>query len=102
MVREAVGNNRDLQVDLVMCVNSCGDPHEALYWASTYGIPKNEQPYNVQMLQEEDSGVRYGSNYILWEADCYFIETHYCYICSFVLCGKQKKNMQTTKQTPWS
>jgi hypothetical protein len=55
MVREAVGNNGDLQLELVECVNSCGDPHEALYWANVYGIPKHKQPYNVQMLQEEAS-----------------------------------------------
>lgn len=55
MVREAVGDNEDLQLELVECVNSCGDPHEALYWANTYGIPKHKQPYNVQLLQEEAS-----------------------------------------------
>jgi hypothetical protein len=58
MVREAVGNNRYLQLELVACVNSCGDPHEALYWANTYGIPKHKQPYNVQMLLEAGSDVR--------------------------------------------
>jgi hypothetical protein len=58
MVREAVGNSRDLQLELLVCVNSCGDPHEALYWARTYGIPKHEQPYNVRMLQEEVSDIR--------------------------------------------
>jgi hypothetical protein len=58
MVREAVGNSRDLQLELVMCVNSCGDPHEALYWANTYGIPRKKQPYNVQMLQDEDPSIR--------------------------------------------
>jgi hypothetical protein len=58
MVREAVGNNKDLQLELVVCVNSCGDPHEALYWANMYGIPKHKQPYNVQMLQEPDSYFR--------------------------------------------
>lgn len=57
MAREAVGNNRDLQLELVMSVNSYGDPHEALYWASTYGIPKRERPYNVRMLEEEDPGI---------------------------------------------
>lgn len=58
MVREAVGNNRDLQLELIACVNNCGDPHEALYWANTYGIPKHKQPYNVQRLQEADSDIR--------------------------------------------
>lgn len=58
MAREAVGNNGDLQLELVICVNSYGDPHEALYWANTYGIPKHKRPYNVRMLQEEDPGVR--------------------------------------------
>ncbi|XP_021932280.1 exonuclease mut-7 homolog isoform X2 [Zootermopsis nevadensis] len=57
MVREAVGNNRDLQLELIACVNNCGDPHEALYWANTYGIPKHKQPYNVQRLQEADSDI---------------------------------------------
>jgi len=55
MVREAVGNNEDLQLELVEGVNNCGDPHEALYWANTYGIPNHKQPYNVRMLQEEAS-----------------------------------------------
>ena len=54
-MREAVGDNEDLQLDLVASVNSSGDPHEALYWANTYGIPKDKQPYNVRMLQEEAS-----------------------------------------------
>jgi hypothetical protein len=58
MAREAVGNNRDLQLELVVSVNSYGGPHEALYWANTYGIPKHKQPYSVQMLQEEDPGIR--------------------------------------------
>jgi len=53
MVREAVGDNEDLQLELVEGVNNSGDPHEALYWANTYGIPKHKQPYNVRTLQEE-------------------------------------------------
>jgi hypothetical protein len=53
MVREAVGDNEDLQLELVESVNNSGDPHEALYWANAHGIPKHKQPYNVQMLQEE-------------------------------------------------
>jgi hypothetical protein len=53
MVREAVGDNKDLQLELVEGVNNSGDPHEALYWANTYGIPKHKQPYNVRALQEE-------------------------------------------------
>jgi len=55
MVREAVGDNEDLQLELVEGVNNSGDPYEASYWANTYGIPKHKQPYNVQMLQEEAS-----------------------------------------------
>jgi hypothetical protein len=55
MVREAVGDNGDLQLELVESVNSSGDTQEALYWANTYGIPKHKQPYNVKMLQEEAS-----------------------------------------------
>jgi predicted transcriptional regulator len=44
-----------LQLELVECVNSCGDPHEALYWANVFGIPKHKQPYNVRLLEEEAS-----------------------------------------------
>ncbi|KAJ9597339.1 hypothetical protein L9F63_011810 [Diploptera punctata] len=53
MVREAVGDNKELQVELLVLVNSSGDPQEALYWANIYGIPKQRRPYNVQILQEE-------------------------------------------------
>lgn len=55
MVREAVGDNEDLHLELVQSVNNSGDPQEALYWANAYGIPKHKQPYNVQPLQEKAS-----------------------------------------------
>jgi len=55
MVREAVGDNEDLQLELVEGVNISGDLQEALYWANTYGIPKHKRPYNIQMLQDEAS-----------------------------------------------
>lgn len=54
-MREAVGDNEDLQLELVEGVNINGDESEALYWANTYGIPKHKQPYNIRMLQEEAS-----------------------------------------------
>ena len=54
-MREAVGDNEDLHLELVQSVNNSGDPQEALYWANAYGIPKHKQPYNVQPLQEKAS-----------------------------------------------
>ncbi|XP_069688373.1 exonuclease mut-7 homolog isoform X2 [Periplaneta americana] len=57
MVREAVGNSKDLQMELVTSVNSYGDPYEALYWARVYGVPKERRPYNVRMLQDEDPDI---------------------------------------------
>lgn len=54
-MREAVGDDEDLQLELVEGVNNSGDPQEALYWANTYGIPKHRRPYNVKILQEEAS-----------------------------------------------
>ena len=59
MVREAVGDNEELQNELVALVNSFGDPQEALYWANVYGIPKEKRPYNVQRLEEGE--VDFGS-----------------------------------------
>ncbi|PSN54236.1 Exonuclease mut-7 [Blattella germanica] len=58
MVREAVGDNQELQLELVAAVNSCADVPEAFYWANVYGIPNKKRPYNVRMF--EDQGFDYG------------------------------------------
>ena len=54
MVIEAVGDDPQLQLELVQSVNNFNDSHEALYWAHFFKIPRDQWPYNVKLLDQDD------------------------------------------------
>lgn len=49
MVLEAVGDDQNLQIELVTNVSIYGEINEALQWAERFGLPFHLWPYNVQM-----------------------------------------------------
>lgn len=52
MVEEAVGDDEDLQIELVNQTSYYGEIAEALKWAHFYNVDKSNWPYNVRMLEE--------------------------------------------------
>lgn len=52
MVEEAVGDDENLQKELVVSVAQYGELSEALRWAIFYSIDKSEWPYSLQLLDE--------------------------------------------------
>lgn len=58
MVQEAVGDDEELQKELIYQVAHYGDTSEALRWAHFYNIDKRNWPYNVRMLEENPDGNR--------------------------------------------
>lgn len=52
MVREAVGNDHKLQVELLVMLVNANDEKEGLYWAKQYKVPKEEWPWAI--LHEEE------------------------------------------------
>ncbi|KAJ8924964.1 hypothetical protein NQ315_001129 [Exocentrus adspersus] len=58
MVQEAVGDDEELQKELVYQVAHYGDNAEALRWAHFYNIDKKDWPYSVRMLEENPDGDR--------------------------------------------
>ncbi|KAJ8966185.1 hypothetical protein NQ317_011249 [Molorchus minor] len=58
MVQEAVGDDEELQKELVYQVAQYGDVSEALRWAHFYSIDKKDWPYNVRLLEENPDGNR--------------------------------------------
>lgn len=52
MVQEAVGNDFDLQKELVYQISCYGEFGEALYWAHFYNVSKDSWPQAVRMLDE--------------------------------------------------
>lgn len=58
MVQEAVGDDEELQKELVYQVAHYGDTSEALRWAHFYNIDRKDWPYNVRMLEENPDGNR--------------------------------------------
>ena len=61
MVREAVGTNDKLQLDLVRRLYEMSDNKEAFYWARTYDIPKDQWPWGLADFQDAESSN--GKNY---------------------------------------
>ncbi|XP_043287012.1 exonuclease mut-7 homolog [Venturia canescens] len=55
MAREAVGTNEKLQLELVKQLCSMNDNEEALYWAQTFDIPKNEWPWVIRDIETTES-----------------------------------------------
>ncbi|XP_019766981.1 exonuclease mut-7 homolog isoform X1 [Dendroctonus ponderosae] len=52
MVQEAVGDNEDLQRELVVRVAQYGEFAEALRWAHFYSVDRKDWPYGVRMFDD--------------------------------------------------
>uniref|UniRef100_A0A1B6BZI7 3'-5' exonuclease domain-containing protein n=2 Tax=Clastoptera arizonana TaxID=38151 RepID=A0A1B6BZI7_9HEMI len=52
MVIEAVGSAKEVQLELVILLNSYTEVNEALYWALKFNLPNEELPYKVRCLKE--------------------------------------------------
>ncbi|XP_018564099.1 exonuclease mut-7 homolog [Anoplophora glabripennis] len=69
MVQEAVGDDEELQKELIYQVAHYGDTSEALRWAHFYNIDRKDWPYNVRMLEENPDGNRPQQRMIQSETD---------------------------------
>jgi hypothetical protein len=65
MVQEAIGDDEELQRELVTQVCMYGDVAEALRWAHFYKVDKQYWPYNVRMLDENPDEERLHQRNIL-------------------------------------
>lgn len=54
MVREATGNDRNLQANLLLMLINIDDVEEGLYWAIEFNIPKNQWPWAITFAQEQN------------------------------------------------
>lgn len=52
MVQEAVGDDENLQKELVIGVAQFGEIAEALHWAHFYNVKREDWPINVTLLDE--------------------------------------------------
>lgn len=52
MVQEAVGDQKDLHIELVYQIAQYGEIAEALRWAHFYNVDRSNWPHNVRMLDE--------------------------------------------------
>ncbi|XP_012279441.1 exonuclease mut-7 homolog [Orussus abietinus] len=73
MAREAVGNNTKLQTELVKILAGAGDHEEALYWAKTYNVPKQQWPWSLTHMKDpiqnqQNSGAS-GSGEETWDTE---------------------------------
>ncbi|XP_018304800.1 exonuclease mut-7 homolog isoform X2 [Mycetomoellerius zeteki] len=55
MVREAVGNDAKLQTELLSMLINANDAQEGLYWAKEYEIPKDEWPWAIVHIEEQNA-----------------------------------------------
>ncbi|CAH1155277.1 unnamed protein product [Phaedon cochleariae] len=74
MVQEAVGEEEQLQKELVYLVAQYGEFSEALRWAHFYNVDKKDWPHSVRMLEENPDGDRMQQKVIQqpdesWDAD---------------------------------
>ncbi|XP_066592164.1 exonuclease mut-7 homolog [Prorops nasuta] len=53
MVKEAVGDDPKLKVDLLYLLTQANETQESLYWARAFNIPKNKWPWAVSHLAEQ-------------------------------------------------
>ena len=58
MVREAVGNDQRLHVELIRSLAN-SNIKEALYFAKTFNVPRSEWPWFVAQLDTQNSDGRY-------------------------------------------
>lgn len=54
MVREAVGNDDTLQVNLLSMLVNVDDVQEGLYWAKEFNIPKEYWPWHIIQAEEQN------------------------------------------------
>ncbi|KYM94459.1 PREDICTED: exonuclease mut-7 homolog [Cyphomyrmex costatus] len=57
MVKEAVGNDAKLQTELLSMLINANDPKEGLYWAKEYEIPKDEWPWAIVDVEEQNASL---------------------------------------------
>ncbi|XP_063920032.1 exonuclease mut-7 homolog isoform X2 [Zophobas morio] len=69
MVQEAIGDDEELQKELVVQVCIYGDVAEALRWAHFYNVDKQYWPYNVRMLEENPDEERLHQRNIVPDED---------------------------------
>ncbi|XP_008191355.1 exonuclease mut-7 homolog [Tribolium castaneum] len=69
MVQEAIGEDEELQRELVAQVSTYGAVAEALWWAHFYNVDKQHWPYNVRMLEENPDEERLHQRNILPEEE---------------------------------
>ncbi|XP_020281689.1 exonuclease mut-7 homolog isoform X3 [Pseudomyrmex gracilis] len=55
MVREAIGNDTKLQIELLPMLTHVNDAEEGLYWAKEYNIPKQQWPWAIVFAGEQKS-----------------------------------------------
>lgn len=55
MVREAVGNDVKLQTELLTMLINANDAQEGLHWAREYEIPKDEWPWAIVHMEEQNT-----------------------------------------------
>lgn len=55
MVKEAVGNDAKLQTELLTMLVNANDAQEGLYWAREYEISKDEWPWAIMHLEEQNA-----------------------------------------------
>lgn len=59
MVQEAVGDQKDLHIELVHQIAQYGETAEALRWAHFYNVDKSDWPYSVRMLDDNPEQIRW-------------------------------------------
>lgn len=59
MIQEAVGNDEEMQKELVYQVCSFNELNEALRWAHFYNISRDAWPYGLRIFEENPEGDRY-------------------------------------------
>ncbi|KAL6263465.1 hypothetical protein P5V15_006256 [Pogonomyrmex californicus] len=55
MVREAVVNDAKLQTELLSMLVNANDAEEGLYWAKEYEIPRDEWPWSIVRVEEQNA-----------------------------------------------
>lgn len=54
MVREATGNDVNLQTNLLWMLINVDDAQEGLYWALEFNIPRDQWPWAITFAEEQD------------------------------------------------
>lgn len=59
MVREAIGSDSKLQIELLPMLTHVNDAEEGLYWAKEYNIPKQQWPWAIVFAEEQSNAFIY-------------------------------------------